>query len=199
VDSSKQNLYQNAFYGLYFELFANEYQLATKISCHSQEIHCKILDQFCQRFLVTVYMLNFYLFISRKKPVKMPLTRLASRYHRDQRDPANHIEIISQLEEEFSDVVLTQSGKFPLFLTFFFYNESLLLCYEIAFILFHMYIFLFHLEKDDDQKPTLKKETKSTAHESNPAEKVDSEDFEMESFEVIGDEIESGKFPYKEG
>ena len=59
-----------------------------------------------------------------------------------------------------------------------------------------MYIFLFHLEKDDDQKPTLKKETKSTAHESNPAEKVDSEDFEMESVEVIGDEIESGKFPF---
>ena len=129
----------------------------------------------------------------------MPLTRLARRYHRDQRDPANHIEIISQLEEEFSDVVLTQSGKFPLFLTVFFYNESLLLCYEIAFILFHMYIFLFHLEKDDDQKPTLKKETKSTEHESNPAEKVDSEDFEMESFEVMCDEIESGKFPYKEG
>ena len=141
---------------------------------------------------------NFYLFISRKKPVKMPLTRLARRYHRE-RDPANHIEIISQLEEEFSDVVLTQSGKFPLFLIFFFYNESLLLCYEIAFILFYMYIFLFHLEKDDDQKPTLKKETKSTAHESNPAEKVDSEDFEMESFEVMCDEIESGKFPYKEG
>ena len=144
-------------------------------------------------------MLNFYLFISRKKPVKMPYTRLTKRYHRDQRDPANHIEIISQLEEEFSDVVLTQSGKFPLFLTFFFYNESLLLCYEIAFILFHMYIFLFHLDKDDDQKPTLKKETKSTAHESNAAEKVDSEDFEMESFEAMCDEIESGNFSLKKG
>ena len=126
----------------------------------------------------------------------MPYTRLAKRYHRDQRDPANHIEIISQLEEEFSDVVLTQSGKFPSFLTFFFYNESLLLCYEIAFILFHMYMFLFHLEKDDDQKPILKKETKRTAHESDVAEKVDSEDFDMESVEVIGDEIESGKFPF---
>ena len=122
----------------------------------------------------------------------MPLTRLASRFHKN---PANHIEIISQIEEDMSDVVLTQSGKFPLFLTFF-DNESLLLWYEIAFILFYMYMFLFHLEKDDDQKPILKKETKRTAHESDVAEKVDSEDFDMESVEVIGDEIESGKFPF---
>ena len=63
---------------------------------------------------------------------EMPLTRLARRYHRNKANdyhtnPENHIDIISQLEEEMSEVVLTQScGKFSLFLTFF-YNESLLL------------------------------------------------------------------------
>ena len=62
----------------------------------------------------------------------MPLTRLARRYHQN---PANHIKIISQIEEEMSDVVLTQSGKF-LFIFYFFNNESLLLRYEIAFIHF---------------------------------------------------------------
>ena len=62
----------------------------------------------------------------------MPYTRLARRYHRNQANnyhtnPENHIDIISQLEEEMSEVVLTQScGKFSLILTFF-YNESLLL------------------------------------------------------------------------
>ena len=46
----------------------------------------------------------------------MPLTRLAKRYHQN---PANHIKIISQIEEEMSDVVLTQSGKFIFIFNFF--------------------------------------------------------------------------------
>ena len=50
-------------------------------------------------------------------------------------------------------------------------------------------MFLFHLENDEDQKPNMKKE-------SDAAEKVEAEDFDMESVEVIGDENESGKFPF---
>ena len=61
-------------------------------------------------------------------------------------------------------------------------------------------IFLFHLEKDNDQKP--KTEDKSvTFHlskESNAAKKVSSsvetEDIDMEPVEVIANENESGKF-----
>ena len=53
-------------------------------------------------------------------------------------------------------------------------------------------MFLFHLEKDHDQKP-------NHSTESNGAKKVSSsvetEDIDMEAVEVIGDENESGKFP----
>ena len=62
-------------------------------------------------------------------------------------------------------------------------------------------IFLFHLEKDNDQKPKTedKSVTFNLSKESNAAKKVSSsvetEDIDMEPVEVIANENESGKFP----
>jgi hypothetical protein len=68
-----------------------------------------------------------------------------------------------------------------------------------------MFIFIFHLEKDDDQKPMAVAQSKDKAvkfdpdelNESHSAKKVsladESEDIDMEPVDINGDENESGR------